>query len=360
LKKAGVRITGNVQFRGIRQQGAYPGGGSLLLVNEQNPGLCVFAGKRATQQFLDTDITGRRGPQPQFVGQHLEPDQALDPRHELQIVDWLGEKIVSPGLQAAHAVGNLIQSGDHHDRDVRRRRVALEAAADLEPIHVGHHDVQQRHIDLAILANLDRVRAVGRGQHLEILGQEANLQQLHIGRNVVNNKNSGSHVMQLRRRQLWPSGVPKVGLDGFDEARDRYGLGYIGFTPSLADALLISFHGKGGDGDDRNSVQFVVFLQPLGHFQAGNLRKLNVHQYQVRPVGAGEIERLKAVASADGLVSARFDKVSEELHVELIILDDHHHLGHFSHPDGVETATMRLHEEHTTPVSPYMEMIYET
>ena len=38
-------------------------------------------------------------------------------------VDRLGEEIVGAGLQAAHAVGRLVERGDHHHRNVVRGRI---------------------------------------------------------------------------------------------------------------------------------------------------------------------------------------------------------------------------------------------
>jgi hypothetical protein len=51
-------------------------------------------------------------------------------------------------------------------------------------------------------------------------------------------------------------------------------------------------------------MQLVVFLQPFGDFEAGDLRQLDVHQDQVRAVRARKIERFQAVAGADRLVAA--------------------------------------------------------
>ena len=110
--------------------------------------------------------------------------------------------------------------------------------------------------------------------------------------------------------------------------RDR--LGDIGLAAALADALLVALHGKGGDGDDRDRVQVVVLLQPLGHFQAGNLRQLDVHEDQVGPMHARQIERLEPLRVRHGLVAARLDEVAEELHVELVVLDDHDFFRHRS------------------------------
>jgi hypothetical protein len=58
-------------------------------------------------------------PGAQLVGQHLEPHEALDARHQLHVVDGLGEEIVGAGLQAPHPVRRLIERGDHEDGNVR-------------------------------------------------------------------------------------------------------------------------------------------------------------------------------------------------------------------------------------------------
>src|SRR6266566_4331450 len=49
---------------------------------------------------------------------------------------------------------------------------------------------------------------------------------------------------------------------------------------------------------------------------------------RIGTVLAGEIERLHAVARADGMVAVSLQQVVEELHVELIVLHNHHGLRH--------------------------------
>ena len=56
--------------------------------------------------------------------------------------------------------------------------------------------------------------------------------------------------------------------------------------------------------------------------------KLDIHQDQVGPVLAREIQRLDPVAGADGLVAVRLQQIVEELHVELVVLHDQDSLGH--------------------------------
>src|SRR5437764_918003 len=43
---------------------------------------------------------------------------------------------------------------------------------------------------------------------------------------------------------------------------------------------------------------------------------------------SAEIERLDSVAGPDGLVAVSFQQIMEELHIELVVLHDHHSLGH--------------------------------
>ena len=69
-------------------------------------------------------------------------------------------------------------------------------------------------------------------------------------------------------------------------------------------------------------LQFRVVLEPFGDFEAGDFGKLDVHQDEIGPVLAREVERLDAVAGADGLIAMRFQQIVEELHVELVVLHD--------------------------------------
>ena len=71
--------------------------------------------------------------------------------------------------------------------------IALDAPADLEPVHAGHHDVEQHDVDpLGLQAGRAPPAAVGR-QHLEVLGRQAGLEQLDVGEDVVDDENAGGH-----------------------------------------------------------------------------------------------------------------------------------------------------------------------
>ncbi len=79
-------------------------------------------------------------------------------------------------------------------------------------------------------------------------------------------------------------------------------------------------------------MQFIVFFQPLGYFQAGNFGQLDVHQDKVWLVFAGKVQRLQTIHGLDRAITIRFKEIVEELHVKLVVLNDHDRLGHGSKP----------------------------
>ena len=88
-------------------------------------------------------------------------------------------------------------------------------------------------------------------------------------------------------------------------------------------------------------AELVVLLDPLGHLQPGDLRKLDVHEDQVGLVLAGKVDRLEAVARLDDIVADPFQEIVEELHVELVVFHDQHGLGHCGLGSGSRRARPR-------------------
>ena len=76
-------------------------------------------------------------------------------------------------------------------------------------------------------------------------------------------------------------------------------------------------------------MQFVVFLQPFGHFKPRNLRKLDVHKDQVRPMFTCKIKGFHTISGLNGRVPGCLDQVTKELHVQLIVFNNHNLFGHF-------------------------------
>jgi hypothetical protein len=63
---------------------------------------------------------------------------------------------------------------------------------------------------------------------------------------------------------------PEKAADGLDELRHRDRLRQIGLATAFADALFVALHRKGGHRDHRNSLEFGVFLEPLGVTELGS------------------------------------------------------------------------------------------
>src|SRR5688572_15064375 len=111
-------------------------------------------------------------------------------------------------------------------------------------------------------------------------------------------------------------------VDGFQELDDGDRLGDISLATAFANLLLVALHRECRDSNDGNGFEIVVFLDPLGDFQAADFRQLDVHQDQVRLVLTRELQRFHAVLGLQDVVAMRLDQVVEELHVQLVVLDD--------------------------------------
>ena len=72
-------------------------------------------------------------------------------------------------------------------------------------------------------------------------------------------------------------------------------------------------------------------LSHLVTSRPGDLRQLDIHQDQVRPMLAGEVQGLDAVPGADRGVAMRLQEILEELHVQLVVFDDQYGLAHQSY-----------------------------
>ena len=127
------------------------------------------------------------------------------------------------------------------------------------------------------------------------------------------------------RSRLRAAQEPAYRLDEFAN-RDR--LGQISFATARKDAFLIAFHREGGDGNHRNVPQLQIVFQMLGDLQPRDLWQLNIHQDQIRTMLTRQVERFDAVAGCQSGITVRFQKIVEELHIELVVLHNQDGFGH--------------------------------
>src|SRR6185312_8975718 len=161
--------------------------------------------------------------------------------------------------------------------------------------------------------DFERLSAIGSGQHIEIFGRQTGFQELDVGWNVIDAKNTRRH-----RNSPLPDKTPHR----FNELANRNWFGQIRLAAAFADTLLVALHRKGRNRDHRYRAQLRIVLDPARHFETGDLRKLDIHQDQVGAQFADKIERLETIAGARSLISMRFQKVAKELHVELVVFHD--------------------------------------
>src|SRR6516225_2566934 len=110
--------------------------------------------------------------------------------------------------------------------------------------------------------------------------------------------------------------------DGLDELADRDRLGQIRLASTFVDAFLVALHCEGGDGHDRYRAQLRIVLDPPRHFEARDLRKLDIHQNEIGSKLAHKIERLETVAGAFSPIAMCLKQIAKELHVELVVFHD--------------------------------------
>src|SRR5262249_57748196 len=104
--------------------------------------------------------------------------------------------------------------------------------------------------------------------------------------------------------------LPDKTANGFDKLADRDRLRQIRFAAAFADALFVALHRKRSDCNDRNGMKLRVVLDPARDVEARDLRQLDIHQDQVGPMTAHEIECLDSLVGAHGLVTMRLEQVA--------------------------------------------------
>ena len=268
------------------------------------------------------DALSRGFAHPQFVRHHFQAHQTFDAGKQREIIDGFSQEIVGTRLKALHAVFRLIERGHHDNGNMFGRGRCLQTAADLKPVHAGHHHIKQYDVGQFAGGNFNSFRPGRRLEHTKIFGGQLGVQQLQISRNVIDNKYACRHCYVLSAKKA---------LNGLKELRYRNGFGDICLAAPFTNFFFVALHRKGGDGHNGDGAQAVVFLDPFGDFKAGNFRQLDVHKDQVRAIFTGNLKRLDAIARLQRLISMSVQKIMEELHIQLIIFDDQYFFGHRIH-----------------------------
>ena len=146
-------------------------------------------GQGAGQKLLvgrgNGNVAGLQG---HFLGKALAQQAALGqqvghPHTQLLGPEGLGEVVVGPGLEACEAAVGRGAGREQHHRDVAGALVGFEAAAQLQAIEVGHHQVAQYKVGQQLGGAGQAGAAVGGADEAVISPQAAGQVAPHI--NVV-------------------------------------------------------------------------------------------------------------------------------------------------------------------------------
>ena len=159
LIKRRLRVALGKRVVGFREHLEQAGGGAGMVVDDED------AARAARKRLGERAVVGNahllagRGPHDHFVVEHLETREVLDAGHERDVVDGLGQEVVGAAFEPLDLVGRLIERGDHDDGNVMGLDIGLDAAADFEAVHAGHHHVEQDDIDAFTRENVERLAA---------------------------------------------------------------------------------------------------------------------------------------------------------------------------------------------------------
>jgi hypothetical protein len=126
-----------------------------------------------------------------LVVQGLDPEHGLDPGDQRGLVDRLGQVLLGAGLEALDHVDRVRLGGDQDDRHERQPGLALEPPADLDAVHLGHHNVEQDEIRMVFAGGRQGGLAVGRGQDVVALAGQAGAEDVQVRRVVVGDEDLG-------------------------------------------------------------------------------------------------------------------------------------------------------------------------
>ncbi len=156
---------------------------------------------------------------PQFVGHQFQAHQRAYPREQGGIVHRFGEKIVGARLQPGDAIGGLVQRRHHHHRNMGDPGIGLDAAADLEAVHAGHHHVQQHNVGNALRHAGQAFQPVEGGDDIEIFRRQLRFQKLDVGHDVIDDEDACGHEIgaptryPMKRRTVSRKLVTEIGLE---------------------------------------------------------------------------------------------------------------------------------------------------
>ena len=126
-----------------------------------------------------------------LVVQRLDAQHGAHAGDQGAVVDRLGEVVVAAGIETGHDVlGRCL--GCHQDyRDEGQAGIGFQPPHHLQPVDLGHHDVEQDQVGQRLAHPGEGLLAVLSHHHLVAQAGEAHAQDLDIVGNVIDDQDAG-------------------------------------------------------------------------------------------------------------------------------------------------------------------------
>ena len=120
-------------------------------------------------------------------------EEVADPEKHLDLIERLGQEVLRAALECPALRLHRDVGRQHEDREIGLRwHQRLDLLEDLEPVHVGHREVEQDEVGTGLRVEWQRLARVGRGSQVGIaLTLEHPLEEPHVGGLVVDDQDSG-------------------------------------------------------------------------------------------------------------------------------------------------------------------------
>src|ERR1700722_6410160 len=116
-------------------------------------------------------------------------------------------------------------------------RCGSQSPTNLETVHTRHFHIEQNDVAPALFADRDRVRTVGRSEHLEIFEAQSRLEQFEVGPDVIDDQHTGGHPVTPGPRK-WSIVSKNLATDiGLDREAPQPPCRIFSPSPFIAKAL---------------------------------------------------------------------------------------------------------------------------
>jgi hypothetical protein len=138
------------------------------------------------------------------------PQPGPDPLDELVEVGRLDDVVVGAGGEARHHGLGAGPGGEHHDHGLGEGAAGANPAADLEPVHPRHHDVEHHGVGAFRGGQANGLRRLSGGEGVEVGQPEAQLDEPADHRIVVHHHDPRGHIRSYGResRQVMKRASP--------------------------------------------------------------------------------------------------------------------------------------------------------